>query len=161
MMNQVFWYYGESRRYEAEYGRKIPAVMFMHVPPLEFNLMYRNPEQLSLIGHMRESPASGELNNGLVMACLERGDVRGIFVGHEHLSDAQGEYMGLTMAYDAALGYDMSGHDDLRGGRVIDLYTDGTMKTRMINLINIIGDRAMRNPDFFEGGDHYFLRFTD
>ncbi len=161
MFNQVVWYYTESRRYEQEYGRNIPGVMFMHVPLLEMNLLYRNPEQTNLIGRMREEPASGELNNGLFMACRERGDVRGIFFGHEHLSDAQGEYLGITLAYDSAIGYDMSTHDDMRGGRVIDLYKDGEMKTYMVNLLKLLGEKAIRNPNFFEGGEHYGIRWTD
>lgn len=158
MFDQVIWYYTESRRMEAELGRKVPALMFMHVPPIEFNLIPWNPEETHMIGQKRESPASSELNNGLFFACLERGDVKGIFCGHEHLNDYQGEYLGITLAYDAAVGYDMSAHDDLRGGRVIDIYENGAMHTRMLHLIDLLGRDAMRNPDYFEGGCPYFIR---
>ena len=37
-----------------------------------------------MIGSKRESPACSELNSGLFYACLERGDVKGIFCGHDH-----------------------------------------------------------------------------
>ena len=161
MFDQVMWYYSESVRREAEAGRKIPALMFMHVPLIEYQLLYRNPEVTNFIGRKREAICSGELNSGLFMACLQRGDVRGIFCGHEHLCDFQGEYCGITMAYDGCVGYDMSAHDDMRGGRVIDIYEDGRMETRQIRLMELLGEEAMRRKDFFEGGDKYYIRDID
>ena len=62
----------------------------------------------------------------------------------------------------AALGYNMSGHDDLRGGRVIDLYEkDGTVQTYNVKLMELLGRDAMRDPDYFEGGCKYFIRKLD
>ncbi len=161
MFDQVMWYYSESKRRETEAGRKIPALMFMHVPIIEYQLLYRNPEVTGFIGRKREAICSGELNSGLFMACLQRGDVKGIFCGHEHLCDFQGEYCGITMAYDGCVGYDMSAHDDMRGGRVIDLYENGNFETRQIRLMELLGEEAMRRKDFFEGGDKYYIRDID
>ena len=161
MFNQVMWYYQESVRREKALGKKLPALLFMHVPLLEFNLLWRNPEQTVFIGHKRESLGSSELNPGLFMACLERGDVKGIFCGHEHLCDFQGEYLGITMAYDSAVGYDMSAHDDLRGGRIIDLYANGEFTTRHVKLMELLGKDALRDPAYFEGGDKYYIRDLD
>ena len=161
MFNQVMWYYRESVRREKELGRKLPGILFLHVPILEFNLLWRNPEQTGFIGRKRESLGSSELNSGLFMACLERGDVKGIFCGHEHLCDFQGEYLGITMAYDSAVGYDMSAHDDLRGGRIIDLYANGEFSTRHVKLMDLLGRAALRDPSYFEGGDKYYIRDLD
>lgn len=155
---QVMWYYNTSRRLEEESGRKIPAVMFMHIPLPEFLHVTRNPEECDAVGNKRETLGCCELNFGTFGACLQRGDVRGIFFGHEHLCDIQGEYCGITMAQDAALGYNMSCHDDLRGGRVIDLCEDGTLQTYAVKLIDLMGLDAMRRPDYFEGGCKYFIR---
>ena len=156
--DQVCWYMTESKNAENAAGHKIPALMFMHIPLIEYNLIWRNPEETNMVGSMREGPGSCEMNSGLFLACLQRGDVRGIFSGHEHLIDYQGEYCGVTLAYDAALGYDMSAHDDLRGGRVIDIYDDGRMYTKSIKLWDILGKSCMRNPDYMEGGCRYFVR---
>ena len=98
------------------------------------------------------------MNSGLFFACLERGDVKGIFAGHEHINDFQGQYCGITLAYDCCLGYDMSAHDDMRGGRIIDITEDGGMSTRQVRLWDLAGEKCMRNPDFFEGGDKYYIR---
>lgn len=126
---QVMWYYNTSRDCERENGRRIPALMFMHNPCLEFNLIFRNPEECDMYGEKRESVGCSELNTGLFAACLERGDVKGIFCGHEHMNAYHGKYCGIILGYDSCVGYDMSAHDDVRGGRVIDISEDGSVET--------------------------------
>ena len=158
MFDQVMWYYTESLRREKEAGRKIPAVMYMHVPLPELVLMAKNPEQCDVRGDKRETIGCSELNSGLFMACLQRGDVKGIFFGHEHLCDFDGVYCGITMGYDAAVGYDMSAHDDLRGGRTITLCEDGSFVTEAVKLMDLMGIEAMRDPAYFEGGSKYNFR---
>lgn len=155
---QVMWYYNTSKQAEEKAGKKIPAVMFMHIPIPEFLQVVRNPEHCGAIGSKREKLGCCEINSGLFAACLQRGDVKGIFFGHEHLCDIQGKYCGITMAQDAAIGYNMSAHDDLRGGRVIDLYEEGRIETHTVKLIDLLGRDAMRRPDYFEGGCKYFIR---
>ena len=155
---QVMWYYNTSKADEKENGKKIPAVMFMHIPLPEYLTVIRNPEDCDAVGSKREMLGCTEINFGLFAACLQRGDVKGIFFGHEHLCDIQGEYCGIVMAQDAALGYNMSAHDDLRGGRVIDLYEDGTVQTHAVKLMDLMGKSAMRREDYFEGGCKYFIR---
>lgn len=155
---QVMWYYNTSKNDEERAGKKIPAVMFMHIPLPEYLQILRNPEDCDAIGSKREKVGCCELNFGMFAACLQRGDVKGIFFGHEHLCDIQGKYCGITMAQDAAVGYNMSAHDDLRGGRVIDLYIDGSLETHTLKFMDLLGREAMRRPDYFEGGCKYFIR---
>ena len=158
LFDQVMWYYNESVNIEKENGRKIPGIMFMHISLPEYIIVTRNPEQCGAIGAKRESNCSTELNSGLFLAALQRGDIKGFYFGHDHLIDIQGEYCGITLATDAALGYNMSAHDDLRGGRIIDLFEDGTTETRAVKLMDIMGKDAMRDPDYFEGGCRYHIR---
>lgn len=156
--DQVMWYYNTSKQIEKEQGRKVPAAMFMHIPLPEYLEILRNPEECNAIGSKRETVGCCELNFGLFGACLQRGDVKGIFFGHEHLCDIQGKYCGITMAQDAAIGYNMSAHDDLRGGRVIDLCEDGNLETYTVKLMDLMGADAMRRKDYFEGGCKYYIR---
>ncbi len=158
--SQIMWYFNKSKEMEKANGAKIPAVMFMHNPFLEFNLIFRNPEECDMYGEKREAVCCSELNSGLFMACLERGDVKGIFCGHEHMNAYHGTYCGIILGYAAAVGYDMSAHDDVRGGRVIDISEDGSIETKHIKLMAIMGERAMRRPDWLEGGLNYFIRQT-
>lgn len=145
LFDQVAWYYETSRRMEAEQGRRIPAIMYMHVPILEMLLIQRNPIECHMEGTQRETICSSELSNGLYMACQQRGDVKGIFFGHEHLNDFSGNLFGITMAYDSCVGYDMTTDDDMRGGREIILNENNdSMTTRHIKLLALMGDRARR-----------------
>lgn len=161
LFDQVMWYYNTSKQMERENGRKIPAIMCMHVPIIEFNLIYRNPDECEMEGSKREGVYCSELNSGLFMACLQRGDVKGIFCGHEHLNDFQGKYCGITLAYDSCVGYNMTADDDLRGGRVIDLYEDGSFVTKHRKLMEIMGEDAVRDPLQFRGGIKYFIKNYD
>lgn len=158
LFDQVMWYYNKSTQIEKENGRKIPGIMFMHISLPEFIIVTRNPEECGAVGSKREKNCSSELNSGLFLASLQRGDIKGFFFGHDHLIDIQGEYCGVTLACDAAIGYNMSGHDDLRGGRIIDLYEDGGMETYAVKLIDILGKEAIRDESFFEGGCRYHIR---
>ena len=158
LFDQIQWYFNGSKEAEKTYGRKIPGVMFMHTPLMEYLQILRNPEECDAIGSLRSGIGASEISGGMFMAALERGDIKGFFFGHEHLCDIQGRYAGITMACDAALGFNMSGHDDLRGGRVIDLFAEGTMQTYMVHLMELLGKEAMRDPDYFEGGCKYFIR---
>ena len=56
-------------------------------------------------------------------AILQRGDIKGIFVGHDHVNDFVGNYCGIKLGYDANIGfgtYGLEGEDKdrLRGARV-------------------------------------------
>ncbi|MBO4297282.1 MAG: metallophosphoesterase [Clostridia bacterium] len=145
LFDQVVWYYETSRRMEAELGYKPPAIMYMHVPILEMVLIQKNPLECGMVGTQRETIGCSELSNGLFMACQQRGDVKAMFFGHEHLNDFSGNLFGITMGYASALGYDMTTDDDMRGGREIVLSErDGGMTTRHIKLLDIMGDRARR-----------------
>lgn len=158
LFDQIRWYYDLSVQAENQTGVKVPGVMFMHTPLMEYLQILRNPEECDAVGSLRSTIGAAEISSGLFMAALQRGDIRGIFFGHEHLCDIGGRYAGVTMACDAALGFNMSGHDDLRGGRVIDLFSEGTVQTHMVHLMELLGRGAMRDPDYFEGGCKYFIR---
>lgn len=156
--DQVAWYYNNSVEWEKQEGKKTPGVMFFHIMMPEFLYVSHNPEQTNAIGLQREKLEATLLNSGLFTFALQRRDIKGFFFGHDHLNSLQGEYCGITMACDAAIGYNMSAHDDMRGGRIIDLYEDGSLQTRMLYLIDLLGKEAFRNPDYFEGGSKYNIR---
>lgn len=156
--DQVYWYYNKSVEMEKEFGKKIPAIMLMHVPPMEINLIWANPEETGMIGHKRQEIYGATINSGIFMACLQRGDVKGIYAGHEHLCDFEGTYCGIKLGYDSSLGFNMSAHDDLRGGRLFEINEDGSWSTRHIKIVDLMGKDAMRNPEFLESGDLYHIR---
>ena len=137
LFDQVKWYYETSESLEVKNSKKVPAIMWMHNPIPEFRLISENKEECKFEGVMGERVCCSIMNTGLFMACLQRGDVKGIFCGHDHLNDFSGELFGIKLGYDGAL-YDMRRDKDIednRGGREIILYEDGReLFTRQIRL---------------------------
>jgi len=50
---------------------------------------------------------------------LDRGDIKGIFCGHDHINDYVGNWFGIRLGYDYAAGYAEYGlpEDDPRNAR--------------------------------------------
>ena len=142
--NQLIWYWQTSEAIEKEFGRKIPGMMYMHIPLPEFCLIPRNPLETHMTGVMREHVGTNELNPGLFAACLQRGDIRAIFAGHDHLNDFCGDYCGIILGQCAGINYDCGSCDDLRGGRVVEIHEDDPSKinTYMLRLRDILGADA-------------------
>ena len=140
-MDQVLWYYASSKAAELAYGKKIPGVMFFHIPLPEFDLMTKYRSETHFRGIQWEDVASTPLYPGLFRACAERGDVKGIFCGHDHENDFDGIYMGIRMACDASLSYHACQINELRGGRVIDFGAadPAAFTTRTVKIADIMG----------------------
>ena len=127
-LEQVAWYMGTSRNLEKDNGRKVPSVMCFHQPLYEFNAVVRNPGQTQMKGECNESICCSEINSGLFAALLERGDVTGVFCGHDHNNSFDGIWCGIHLAYCGSVGYHAYGiknpgrdRECLRGGRTIDI----------------------------------------
>ena len=129
---QVDWYVKTSRRIELRYG-KLNSLLFMHIPVQEFSNMYADKTKFGVTGTRGENECPGNVNSGLYAAIKERGDVRGIFVGHDHVNDYIGSYYGITLSYDASIGYATYG-GEMKGGRVIELNKSDltAFSTRMV-----------------------------
>ena len=128
---------------EKSLERKLPSLMFLHIPLPEFNALVKNANRTGTTGEYNETVSCSELNSGLFAAVLQRGDVKGIFAGHDHNNTFDGTYCGIRMGFDGSAGYhaygmkacDPSGdRERLRGGRIFDIYTNDPEKieTRMI-----------------------------
>ena len=140
---QIMWYWNSSVEIEKRLKRKLPSLMFLHIPLPEFNALVRNANRTGTTGEYNEGISCSELNSGLFAAALQRGDVKGIFAGHDHINTFDGTYCGIRMGYDGSAGYhaygardyDQSGgRERLRGGRIfdIDLAHPEKIETRMI-----------------------------
>ncbi len=143
-MDQVFWYWQTSIAFERSAGRKIPAVMFLHIPLPEFDFASIWREDSHLRGAAGEAVACTALNPGLFRACVERGDVKGIFCGHDHWNDFSAEYMGILLAYDASLSYHACQDNELRGGRIIDFRAEdpAAFSTRTVKIRAVMGEKG-------------------
>ncbi|MBQ7638146.1 MAG: metallophosphoesterase [Clostridia bacterium] len=129
-VDQVVWYYNESKRFEKEAGRKVPGLLGLHIPLPEYQILHKNPAECYYEGTMRETNGNSPLNSGLLNALLDRGDVKTVVAGHDHINDGSGIFMGIKLTYDAGLSYDCYCHDDLRGGRVFEITADDPAKVQ-------------------------------
>lgn len=134
---QVQWYYNQSIRLEKENGHKIPSVMFFHQPLYEFNAIIRNPVETGMTGECNERVSCSEVSSGLFSAVLQRGDICGIFCGHDHINTFDGVYCNVHLGYCGSVGYHGYGvkhpekeRERLRGGRIIDVDIRNTHKIK-------------------------------
>ena len=124
--SQIQWYCDSSMKLEKQFGRKIPSLMFFHIPLREFIDVY---EAGKTIGEMNEAVCPPLINSGFFSAMIERGDVNGVFVGHEHINTYAGDRYGIKLGYSGNIGYStygISSDDDsirnrLRGARVFNI----------------------------------------
>lgn len=137
--SQVAWYARTSQELEERYGRKVPSLMFFHIPLPEFHLMWEHGENHGVTGEKNEDVAAGAFNSGLFGAAMDREDVVGIFVGHDHVNDYVGDYFGVRLGYSANVGFDTYGldgeeRDRMRGARVFRIRQDdpGAFETFMV-----------------------------
>ena len=117
--SQAAWYWNCSKELERRYGHKIPGVICMHIPIPEVRLIPHNQWLTHMKGELEEAAGISGLNSGLFAAAYERGDIKAVICGHDHINAFSGDYMGIELSEDAGLGYDVYGTDRMRGGRMI------------------------------------------
>jgi len=127
--SQAAWYATASRALEERWGSKVPSLMFFHIPLPEFALLWEHGENHGVTGEKNEDVAAGAFNSGLFGAVMDRGDVAGIFVGHDHVNDFVGDYFGVRLGYSANVGFGTYGlegddKDRMRGARVFRIRED-------------------------------------
>lgn len=122
---------------------KIPSLMVFHIPLYEYNAIVRNADRTQMRGEFNERVSASEVNSGLFSAVLERGDVKAMFSGHDHINTFDGLYCGIRMGYDGSIGYHGYGtrendplqdRERLRGGRMFDIsaHNPWNIETEMV-----------------------------
>lgn len=122
--DQTDWYWRTSKALETQYGAKVPGLMFFHIPLPEFHEMVMTKK---VLGERHEPESPSAINGGLFGAVLDRGDVMGIFCGHDHVNNYVGRFNGVVLGQVGVAGYYGYPHtppedptnDHARGGRVL------------------------------------------
>lgn len=138
--DQLMWYWNTSLAIEQACGEKIPGLLCMHIAPPEFAMASENPDACVKGGCYDEPLDPGCFNSGVFAAVLQRGDIRTIACAHTHMNDADMQYAGIRLCWDACAGYRCYGTDELRGGRLfeIDAADLWNIQTRMIHTLPLI-----------------------
>ena len=141
---QIEWYRNERERIFNENGSYLPSLVFQHIPIPEYfdvlkrvkkgtkgaveafgshaNQFFVLPDEALKEGQfMYESPASPEINTGEFEAFKEKGEVLGIFVGHDHNNSSRLNLDGIDLVYTQGSGFNVYGPGKKRGVRIIKL----------------------------------------
>ena len=124
--DQLMWYWNTSKQLEDYQNKKINGMLFMHIPPWEFQYIVDNPEYTNSKGSMEEVMSIGMFNSGLFSTILQRQDIKCIACGHSHNDCFEGDFCNIKMCLDACAGYSPYGTDELRGGRVFEIDENDT-----------------------------------
>lgn len=118
--DQVNWYRKTSESFTIiNNNDPIPALAFLHIPLKEFKDLHDS--HLPVLGHKTDGVSPSQLNSGLFASFVDKNDVIGMFVGHDHDNDYIGQYLGIALAYGRTTGFDAEGVRE-KGARIIQLY---------------------------------------
>jgi len=118
--DQIAWYRQRSELFTAENdGRPLPALAYFHIPLPEYKDIIDAPLTYGI--YNEGEVCSPDYNSGMFTSFLEKGDVMGMFVGHDHNNDYIGQLKGIAMAYGRKTGFDSYG-DLPQGARIVLLY---------------------------------------
>lgn len=122
--DQILWYRRTSEDFtKRNAGKPLPALAFFHIPLREyFNVLQRK----DFFGtHEDDGIWAANINSGMFAAFVEKGDVMGMFVGHDHANDWIGLEAGLAVGYGRCSGWN-AGSSIERGVRLFELYPGET-----------------------------------
>ena len=116
--DQIQWYVDEATSIKESYG-EIPALSFFHIAIPEYNEVWN---YCTCYGEKNEDVCCSKQNSGLFSAMLEMNDVKGVFVGHDHINDYYGELHGIKLCFGRQTGYNSYGKEGFaHGARIIKL----------------------------------------
>lgn len=119
--DQVEWYCARSDAFtSANGGSPVPSLAFFHIPLPEYNLA-ASDESSFLVGTRMEVACSPSENTGLFSEMEKRGDVFGVFVGHDHDDDYAVLWKDILLAYGRYTGGNTEYNHLPNGARVIVL----------------------------------------
>lgn len=137
-------YTAQRDEYKDKYNKYIPALAFQHIPPADIydslvkaekgaykalqgagkfaSDYYRLPPYaVTMRSFMGENAASPDEKGTQVEALKEKGDVLGLFFGHDHNNSFVVKHGNLDLGYTQGLGFNIYGPGKNRGGRVFDI----------------------------------------
>lgn len=149
----------------------LPSLVFQHIPTPEFfdvikkvkrftkgcvraygnhkNEFYAlDPHNSGLRDFMGESPAAPYINSGEIDAFLEKKEVLGVFVGHDHNNSFVADYKGIDLGYTQCAGFNVYGPGYKRGVRVFDIEENGKYETRTVTFGELCGKEVGNKPKF-------------
>ena len=153
--DQVAWYKENVLRMNAEAGRTVPSLVFIHIPLQQ----YRNAFELYQAGDpsvtynfgFNEESGTGkvccsEYPSALFDVARELGSTTGFFCGHDHENNISLTYEGMRLTYGMSIDYlvtpGIARMTRQRGGTLITLHEDGTSDFEQVPLASVISEQS-------------------
>lgn len=140
---QVTWYERRSEALENRAGHKVPALMFLHIPLPEYPAAYDH--DAAPIGFRLEKECPGRDNPGMFEALRRRGDVMGVFAGHDHANNYLAVLEGIVLGYGRYSGGYAEYQELVSGARVIELRQD---RPGFVTWERLVNGREARRTEF-------------
>ncbi|MBQ5823687.1 MAG: metallophosphoesterase [Clostridia bacterium] len=166
--DQIEWYKETSKALEAAEGQKVPSLVFQHMvvgevydamfPSVPFEIpelieSYNGkhypiiaPNTSVFSGHLFEPPSPGYYNHGEFDAMLERGDVLGIYCGHDHINTYELVYKDIVIGNTPGVTHHAYGNEMTRGSRLFVINESDT--SAFTSKVITYNDLALANDDF-------------
>ena len=164
---QIEWYRNTRDSFETP----LPSLAFQHIPTPEYfdiikkvkrftkgcvraygdhkNEFYAlDPQSRGLRYFMGESPAAPFTNSGEVDAFLEKGEILGLYVGHDHNNSFVVNYKGIDLGYAQGAGFNVYGPGLNRGVRIFEIDECGKYETRTVTFGELCGKEVKNKPLF-------------
>ena len=121
--DQIDWYQQVNRALK-EKEEDFSALAFFHIALPEYNEVW---EREVCRGHKWEEVCCPRQNTGMFSAMLEEGNMKGVFVGHDHVNDYMGSLYGVKLCFGRGTGYNTYGRGGFaHGARVIEISSRDT-----------------------------------
>ncbi|KAL8480265.1 hypothetical protein ACS0TY_026471 [Phlomoides rotata] len=91
----------KEQKLGADGSSPIPSLAFFHIPIPEI----RQGPIYNVVGQYQEYPACSLVNSGVLKTLVSMGDVKAVFMGHDHTNDFCGILGGLWFCYGGGFGY--------------------------------------------------------
>lgn len=164
---QLEWY----RSVRDSYPEPLPSLAFQHIPTPEYfevikkvrrftNKSVRaygnhknefftlDPHNSGLRDFMKESPAPSSNNAGQIDAFLEKGEILGVYVGHDHNNSFVANYKGIDLGYTQGAGFNVYGPGYDRGVRIFNISENGTYETKTVTFGELCGKEVKNKAKF-------------
>ena len=165
--DQVDWYRKTRDALKEQAGDYVPSLLFMHIPVEQlYRLMHESDkktkaslpgfagfagkhytlDETKATGRHREQLCVPREDGGLFDAAREKGDMLGMFFGHDHKNSFHGKVDGIDLGYCPGCGFAAYGDGVYRGVRVFefDEANPRDYSTRVIHHKDLFGRRRVR-----------------
>ncbi|OQR82298.1 hypothetical protein ACHHYP_16258 [Achlya hypogyna] len=134
------------RNISSAHNDSVPAILFAHFPPPEYDVDEEDIQQGKKGEHVSSGPQSG-----LFDTLIEMGDVKAMFVGHDHLNDYCAERQGISLCYGGGVGYGIAYNTagSPRSARVVQWQQTSSRE--------VISTWTLRDGDYTKDELHLFV----